>query len=835
MKSQTTPTVLSAPTGQTATAATTSRTGTRSTADRLLQQFPARSAPPASAGDSSTIEEITARIRLAQYRSPNKNTNTIRRRGARLVLEWLQSFPGDTWQQRWEARTASHHQSEWAAALNWLNAQGVKTDKYVLQAGLLILAIAEVIHLDLQFILGLSRIHHWGSAVAAHRDPAGFERLRAAVDGVTGPPHEYHLAQWQIAMLVLAKGGRISDITVGDCIELRWLEVALKLKGARRYLFYIALRDMGGLPPDAPTTLRAITIYSGQHSVEELIDRYHLAHREIRNLLVDYLAERQPALDYISLESLSRTLGLYFWKNLETHNPGIDSLHLAPEVAAAWKDRIRFKTTRKRLPDGSFAEITSARVYYGEIVSSVRAFYMDIAQWASEDPGRWAQWVVPCPIRDSEISFKKANSRRKARMDQRTRVRLPVLPRLVRAAEQHAREARIRLEAVLAASPGESFTVLGETFIKAIPEPKQGSQAQTAIVTDSTGRKRRLREAENRAFWGWAAVEFLRHTGVRIEEMLETSHHNITQYRLPTTGEVIPLLHIAPSKTDQERLLVVSPELANVLSVIVARVRTSDGTVPAVPFYDVCERVWAAPTSVLFQWTFAGHRQAVSAKTIRTAINEVVDAANLTDIDGQPLYFLPHDLRRIFATEAILNGMPPHIAQLLLGHKHITTTMGYKAIYPQEAINGHRAFIARRRALRPSEEYRTPTEAEWEEFLSHFERRKVALGECGRAYGSSCQHEHSCIRCPVLRVDPAQRARLEEIRDNLTLRVVEAEREGWLGEAEGLRVSLAATSDKLAQLDDRARRATTTFLSIPTFPEIASSTITATELETTAS
>ncbi|MEU1550640.1 hypothetical protein [Nocardia sp. NPDC005745] len=71
--------------------------------------------------------------------------------------------------------------------------------------------------------------------------------------------------------------------------------------------------------------------------------------------------------------------------------------------------------------------------------------------------------------------------------------------------------------------------------------------------------------------------------------------------------------------------------------------------------------------------------------------------------------------------------------------------MGYKAVYPQEAINGHRAFIARRRTLCPSEEYRAPTDAEWDEFLGHFERRKVALGECGRAYGTSCQHEHSCF------------------------------------------------------------------------------------------
>ena len=92
--------------------------------------------------------------------------------------------------------------------------------------------------------------------------------------------------------------------------------------------------------------------------------------------------------------------------------------------------------------------------------------------------------------------------------------------------------------------------------------------------------------------------------------------------------------------------------------------------------------------------------------------------------------------------------MPPHIAQLIAGHNDINVTMGYKAVYPEEVINAHRAFIARRRALRPAEEYRTPTDAEWHEFLGHFERRKVALGDCGRAYGTPCVHERGLHEMP---------------------------------------------------------------------------------------
>jgi hypothetical protein len=52
--------------------------------------------------------------------------------------------------------------------------------------------------------------------------------------------------------------------------------------------------------------------------------------------------------------------------------------------------------------------------------------------------------------------------------------------------------------------------------------------------------------------------------------------------------------------------------------------------------------------------------------------------------------------------------------------------------------------------------------------------------------------------------DPAQRERIVEIRDNLLARIAEAEREGWLGEVEGLQVSLAGAIDKIVQIDRRS-------------------------------
>jgi hypothetical protein len=64
--------------------------------------------------------------------------------------------------------------------------------------------------------------------------------------------------------------------------------------------------------------------------------------------------------------------------------------------------------------------------------------------------------------------------------------------------------------------------------------------------------------------------------------------------------------------------------------------------------------------------------------------------------------------------------------------------------------------------------------------------------------------------------DPAQRARIVEIRDNLIARIAEAEHEGWLGEVEGLKVSLAGAEDKLTQLDRRSHNDSTVNLGLPT-------------------
>ncbi|MFI2207910.1 site-specific integrase [Streptomyces sp. NPDC020192] len=122
----------------------------------------------------------------------------------------------------------------------------------------------------------------------------------------------------------------------------------------------------------------------------------------------------------------------------------------------------------------------------------------------------------------------------------------------------------------------------------------------------------------------------------------------------------------------------VSPELADVLSTIITRIRDPrTGAVPRVVAYDYNERIWNPPMPLLFQYDRSGDPSHMTGEFLRACLNDVLEATGLTDASGLPLDFDPHDFRRIFITDAIRSGLPPHIAQVIAGHADINTTMGY--------------------------------------------------------------------------------------------------------------------------------------------------------------
>jgi hypothetical protein len=313
--------------------------------------------------------------------------------GVRVLLDWLGDQEGPTWQQRWVSSGADAAGAGWRQVpRTWLErrGEGSRTRHDAVIGALSVAIAADVVRPSLPWLVGGGSAHG-GLLVrnlAASRDPDGFGRLAAACDATPDvSPVAKSQTLYRAAVIVAAKGGGVADITVGDVAELLTLQSELRASPASgRILFYRLLYELGFLGPAAPPTWRALRT-AGQRSPEELIDRYGLVCRPVRDLLVDYLRERQPALDYTSLDSVANFLGKLFWADLERHHPGIDSLHLPADVASAWKRRLRTMKKTVTSPSGERSEVWVERINYRERLTPVRAFYLDLAQLGHRAPG----------------------------------------------------------------------------------------------------------------------------------------------------------------------------------------------------------------------------------------------------------------------------------------------------------------------------------------------------------------------------------------------------------------------------------------------------------------
>jgi hypothetical protein len=259
-------------------------------------------------------------------------------------------------------------------------------------------------------------------------------------------------------------------------------------------------------------------------------------------------------------------------------------------------------------------------------------------------------------------------------------------------------------------------------------------------------------------------------------------------------------------------------DLFHVIACIIRRLTRDRPTIALATRYDKHDHVTSEPQPFLFQRTIGQRTEVITPSALRDMLHRL--GTGLADKHPQlaSIRFTPHDFRRLFATDLANHGLPIHIGAALLGHLNLQTFHGYVAVFPEDVVRHYQAHLANRRASRPANEYRPATDDEWAEFEQHFDKRKVELGQCGRPYATACEHEHACIRCPMLRIDPKMIDRLDEIHTDLHARREHAQTQGWLGEIEGLDLTLRFLADKRADTVRLARltQDTATPLGMPT-------------------
>ena len=730
--------------------------------------------------------------------------------GVRRILRWLDRFDGDTWEQRWLASGAD------LAPRAWRSAVTPSTPEPSVAQGMNALMVARVLRPSYGWQLASKAGAYLPQRMLTVNEAEQLDRLRALPAYQAALLRHQYDAEACLSRVLIRTGKRLEQLRGEDLLFYADV-VRTSGRNRREHLAWELLVALGPFAGE-PVTLRAAWSAKGntrQHSVETLVDRYGVPAGGVRDLLVDYLRELKPSMDYGSLEGWAYRLVRLFWWEVLQINPDQADLRLAPEVAAEWRERLSMTT------DGQ------PRREIHSILFAVRGMYRDLAEWSHDEPARWGPWVAPCPVsRHESKNASKAKRHQQSRMQNRTRALTPLLPALLAEAVRRRDWSARLLTAAQHAGHGQRFVVDGSEFELHQPGPRRyerdrPSLLRARIIQASSNlpfiRVNRhglidITAAEADGFWAWAITETLRHTGIRIEELLELTQLSMRHYTAASTGTLVPLLHIVPSKTDIERLIPMTPELVTVLVAVQRRAKDNSGRIPLSVRYDPHEKVHGEPFPHLFVRRIGTRSEVLSPSVARRLIIDVAVSAGLRDA-GEPIHFTPHDFRRLFTTEMVSTGLPLHIAATLLGHLNLDTTRGYTAVFPEEVIAAHQHFIERRRATRPGGELRTATGEEWAEFENHFLLRKVALGDCHRPYGTPCVHEHACVKCRFLRVDPVQLPRIEEMTANAEARLAEAKDRAWLGEVAALEESLIHLRQRCSDAEQQRRARTAGFTS----------------------
>jgi len=185
--------------------------------------------------------------------------------------------------------------------------------------------------------------------------------------------------------------------------------------------------------------------------------------------------------------------------------------------------------------------------------------------------------------------------------------------------------------------------------------------------------------------WDWALLELLVRSGLRIEEASELTTLDILKRKMPD-GRIYYLLHIKPSKFDRARVIPVGDGLGRVLAEIIRYVKRfyNSKSVPVCDHWDLLEKRPRPPAPYLIPGV--RHPSTAGIQTIRSRIREISIDAGARRSDGSPLVLLPHDCRRVFASEHLNNNAPVRIIQAQLGHASPDTVMIYAKFTPGSSL-----------------------------------------------------------------------------------------------------------------------------------------------------
>jgi len=618
------------------------------------------------------------------------------RQGCAPFLRALASCPGQTWQARWEY----FEQINWP---RWIAGDGrppiahwMSGPRAIVMARRAIPTWTWLAGVPFQrWIARLPTSHAWRHA---------HDRLRHEVASIPWSSRCSQDKAVSVGLRVLIARGYS---TLEEITDSNMAQIPAGTRG--QDVLDVALCRLGILErtPQRGTSRRS---RRPRRTVAELIAMSDVPapFRALTLLYLETYATRVSQV-YVTLRHKLIALG-HFWRFLAEQYPGITSA--ADVLPAHGRAYIPYAIARAR--DHQRGEDTGSELRPTAHVwlLEVRTFFGDLSTWATEPDSPFAPHaprVVPLMRRDLVgIGFEKARARTQARMTATILDLEREMPTIRAWAMQQWKDA-------------------------------------TAALVKTSGRGAVASEAAT--FWDWALVELLVQSGLRIEEASELTTFDILKRQLPD-GRVYYLLHIKPSKFDRARVIPIGDGLGRVIAEIIRHVKCFYGTeaVPPCDHWDHHERQPRPRAPYLLQG--AKHPSPLGIQTIRGRLRAVSVAAGARRANGRPLVLLPHDCRRVFASEHLNNNVPVHVIQALLGHATLDTVMVYAKLYPTTLIEEYRKAVrGLYNAFHGDDSLRNPTADEWAAFTMSCSLRDMGTHLCALPTGEYCPKGLVCLGC----------------------------------------------------------------------------------------
>lgn len=280
------------------------------------------------------------------------------------------------------------------------------------------------------------------------------------------------------------------------------------------------------------------------------------------------------------------------------------------------------------------------------------------------------------------------------------------------------------------------------------------------------------------------AVTVLRHTGLRIGELLDLELGSIYDYGPTGSWLKVPL-----GKLATERMV----PLDAIALAALDQWTQHRGQSRALPH---------PRTGIATDFLFTQHGRRLGPTRVRNGLIVASTHARLRGTEGSALIVTPHQLRHTWATELANAGMSLQALMALLGHTTAQMTVRYATLASPTlriAYDDAVGKMRRQLTLTPVGRPIVPDKVNW--LNSEMIKTRVAHGYCSRHEAAgACSYANICENCANFTTGPEFTAALTDQLEDIQSLSADAERRGWDSEAARHTTTAATLTTHLHQL-----------------------------------